>query len=100
LGRPDGRLARFLLAAPLGADAPEPAGAYRRFLACAAGRLCETAPVELAASPRLAEALLAGLASVVVDCVESGGAEGLRPLAPRLSSWFVIGLRQIGATAS
>jgi AcrR family transcriptional regulator len=91
-------LARFLLAAPLGADAPEPATAYRRFLTRAAGRLCKGAPADLVPSPRLAAALVAGLASNVVDSLESEGEEDLASLALRLTGLFLAGLRQIAAT--
>jgi AcrR family transcriptional regulator len=87
-------LARFLLAAPLRADAPEPAAAYHRFLACAACRLCEEAPTDLVPSPRLAAPLVGGLASLVVDAVESEPAEGLRPSALRLATLFLFALER------
>jgi AcrR family transcriptional regulator len=89
-------LALFLLAAPLRADAAEPAAAHRRFLACAAGRLCDRAPVDLVPPPPLAAALVAGLASLVVDAVESGGGEELASLAPRLTELFLAGLDRVG----
>jgi AcrR family transcriptional regulator len=91
-------LARFLLAAPLRADAPEPVAAYRRFLDCAVGRLCEGAPAALVPPPRLGAALVAGLASLVVYSLESEGGEDLASLAPRLTELFLAGLRQIATT--
>jgi AcrR family transcriptional regulator len=91
-------LARFLLAVPDRADAPEPAAAYRRFLECAGRRLCEGAPADLAPSPRPAAALVAGLASLIVDSLDSGGGQDLASLAPRLTALFLAGLGQI-ATA-
>lgn len=93
-------LVRFLLAAPLRADAPEPVAAYRRFVGCAADRLCEGAPADLVPSPRLAAALVAGLASLVVDSLESEGGEDLVSLAPRLTALFLAGLGQIATTES
>jgi AcrR family transcriptional regulator len=89
-------LALFLLAAPLRADAPGPAAAYRRFLDCAVDRLREGAPPDLVPSPRLGSALVAGLTSFVVDAVESGRGEDLVSLSPRLTELFLVGLDRVG----
>jgi AcrR family transcriptional regulator len=93
-------LALFLLAAPLRADAPEPLAAHRRFLDRAGRRLCEGAPADLVPPPRLGQALVAGLASLVVDAVETGGGEDLASLTPRLTEIFVVGLDRVGTRRS
>jgi AcrR family transcriptional regulator len=89
-------LALFLLAAPLRADAAEPLAAHRRFLERAARRLCDGAPADLVPPPHLATALVAGLAALLVDAVESGGGEDLASLAPRLTELFLVGVDRVG----